>query len=269
MKDQRSRLSAGFCKCSTERKEPSLYSLSMRKSHAVLDLDSRRRKALKIERLLGLCDRRQPFKLLDIGTGSGAVAQYFATHRNLHCDVTAVDIVDQRVIRDGFQFLLVENTDLPFSDAFFDVVTSNHVTEHVGSLKEQKNHLREMRRVMTTNGVGYLTTPNRWMVTEPHYRLPFLSWLPDSLRHVYVRLTKKGENYDCNPLTLNFLERCMKDAGCHYQNLAEAAIREMLRTEVVHAFKARMLRAIPPSVFPKLDFLVPTLVYRVLPRKQE
>ncbi|MGQ9750668.1 class I SAM-dependent methyltransferase [Desulfosoma sp.] len=241
----------------------------MRKSHAVLDLDSRRRKALKIERLIGLCDRRQPFKLLDIGTGSGAIAHYFATRRNLHCDGVAVDIVDQRLIKDGFQFLLVENTDLPFSDAFFDVVISNHVIEHVGSMKEQKNHLREMRRVMTTNGVGYLATPNRWMVMEPHYRLPFLSWLPDSLRHFYVRLTKKGENYDCNPLTPSLLERCMKGAGFYYQNLAEAGIREMLRTEVVHAFNARMFRAIPPSVFRKFYFLVPTLVYRLLPRKQE
>ena len=39
--------------------------------HAVLDLPSRRLKALKIERLLDLSERHQPMRLLEIGTGSG------------------------------------------------------------------------------------------------------------------------------------------------------------------------------------------------------
>lgn len=237
----------------------------MRKPHAVLDLNSRKQKALKIERLLGLCERRQPFKLLEVGTGSGGIAHYFATHPNIRCDVTAVDVLDQRVVKDGFDFVLVQNTDLPFADGLFDVVISNHVIEHVGNLKEQKNHLREMRRVMNTEGIAYLATPNRWMLMEPHYRLPFLSWLPPSLRHVYVRWAKRGRHYDCEPLTLNVLERCIKDAGFYYKNLSEAAVDEMLRTEICLGIKAWMLRKMPRSTFSKLDFIIPTLVYRLWP----
>ena len=42
--------------------------------HAVLDIDSRRKKALKIERLLDLSTETQSVRLLEIGTGSGGIA---------------------------------------------------------------------------------------------------------------------------------------------------------------------------------------------------
>jgi spermidine synthase len=58
---------------------------SQRQPHAVLDLPSRNCKGLKIERLL------------EIGTGSGGIAHYFATHPTLHCEVTAVEVVDQAI----------------------------------------------------------------------------------------------------------------------------------------------------------------------------
>lgn len=234
-----------------------------RKSYAVLDLDSRWKKALKIERLLGLSGRPQPLRVLEIGTGSGGIAHYFATHRKLRCNVTAVDVVDQRIVKDGYEFKRVRGTTLPFQDEVFHVVISNHVIEHVGNLEAQQNHLREMRRVMSFDGVGYLATPNRWMVVEPHYRLPFLSWLPPSARHAYVRLMRRGDNYDCEPLTQSILERCMKDAGFYYENLTEAAVNVMLTIEIDRGFKAWLLRTIPSGVFRKLDFMAPTLIYRL------
>jgi ubiquinone/menaquinone biosynthesis C-methylase UbiE len=201
--------------------------------------------------------------LLEIGTGSGGIAHYFATHPKLQCTVTAVDVVDQRTVKDGFEFRLVRDTNLPFPDGVFHVVLSNHVIEHVGELEAQKNHLREMRRVMRTDGVGYLATPNRWMVVEPHYRLPFLSWLPRPVRHCYVRSMKRGKCYDCEPLSLSILERCLKDAGFSYENLSEAAVRVMLSVEMGRDLKGWLLRSTPPGVFCKLDFIVPTLIYRL------
>jgi ubiquinone/menaquinone biosynthesis C-methylase UbiE len=234
-----------------------------RKPHAVLDLDSRRKKALKIERLLNLSERPSPLRLLEIGTGSGGIAHYFATHPKLRCTVTAVDVVDQRMVKDGFEFRLVQDTNLPFPDGVFHVVLSNHVIEHVGDFVEQKNHLREMRRVMRTDGVGYLATPNRWMVVEPHYRLPFLSWLPRSMRHAYVRSMKRGEYYDCEPLSLRLLERYLEEIGFHYQNLTEAAVRETLRLERGHEALATWINKIPTSFTHKLNFLAPTIIYRL------
>jgi len=241
----------------------SMDGVTKTKYHAVLDLHSRRRKALKIERLLDLSERREPLKLIEIGTGSGGIAHYFARHSTLRFDVTAVDVVDLRVVRGGFEFKLVQGTKLPFSDAFFDVVLSNHVIEHVGRTRDQRDHLREMYRVMKPEGIGYLATPNRWMFIEPHYRLPFLSWLPRSMRHDYVRAMKKGDYYDCEPLSLWTLERHLKDAGFHYENLALPALHETLRMEMGYEFLAQAAGKIPRWLFRSLHLLVPTLVYRL------
>ena len=133
-----------------------------RQPHAVLDLASRRLKAVKIERLLDLSARQQPMRMLEIGTGSGGIAHYFATHPDMRIEVDAVDVVDSRLIQENYRFELVSGTALPFPDQSFDVVLTNHVIEHVGDQSAQLAHLHEIRRVLRSEGVGYLAVPNRW-----------------------------------------------------------------------------------------------------------
>lgn len=236
-----------------------------RRPHAVLDVHSRRWKAIKIDRLLGLCERPKPLKLLEIGTGSGIIAHYFATHPKLPCIVTAVDIVDQRVVKEGFEFCLVSDTSLPFPAGSFDAVISNHVIEHLGGPRDQESHLREMRRIMGRESAGYLATPNRWALIEPHYKLPFLSWLPRSKRDRYLRLARAGEHYDCEPLSVGVLERLLKKAGFHFQNIGAAALQEMLRLETQNGSIARLAGRVPPGVWHVLQPVMPTLVYRLNP----
>lgn len=231
--------------------------------HAVLDLDSRRQKALKIERLLNLSSKTQPVRLLEIGTGSGGIAHYFATHQSLQFDVTAVDVIDQRMVADDFKFQIVKNTQLPFADRSFDVVLSNHVIEHVGDNNAQCHHLKEIHRVMNLEGVGYLAVPNRWMPVEPHYKLIFLSWLPRSLRSYYLRLMGKGASYDCEPLSLRELEQLLEQAGFEYQNLCTRAMRETMAIELHHGMFATAVGKFPDYILGWLSFANPTLIYRL------
>jgi len=174
-----------------------------------------------------------------------------------------VDVVDVRVVRDGYSFYLIPDTNLPFPEDRFDVVLSNHVIEHVGRTDEQENHLREILRVLAPDGVAYLAAPNRWMLVEPHYRLPFLSWLPRSMRDGYVRATKRGSWYDCEPLSLQCLEKLLSRVGFHYENLCVGALREMLRLERKTDPLVRVLRLTPNSVLNRLRSFMPTLVYRL------
>jgi SAM-dependent methyltransferase len=234
-----------------------------RQPHAVLDLPSRRLKALKIEHLLDLSARRQPLKLLEVGTGSGGIAHYFATHPTLQCEVVAVDVVDQRLLRKGYVFHQVEGISLPFHDGHFDVVITNHVIEHVGELDDQRNHLREVHRVMNSKGVGYLAVPNRWMLVEPHYRLAFLSWLPLAWRTPYLRAMKRGMEYDCNPVSLPKLEGLLADAEFLYENISVRALHETLRIEGRKGFLAAIAAALPDSFLNRLAPINPTLIYRL------
>ena len=234
-----------------------------RHPHAVLDIASRNWKALKIERLLQLQPNSQPLRLLEIGTGSGGIAHYFGTHPALQCDVDAVDVVDNRLVTDGYRYQPVTGVDLPFGDGAFDVVISNHVIEHVGDEHAQIRHLQEIRRVLRPDGVGYLAVPNRWMLTEPHYRLKFLSWWPRSLRTPYLRLMRKGEFYDCEPLQMRQLEKMLDKAGLCCRNLCVAALRETFEIEHPDAGTTRWLRKIPNALLHPLRRIIPTLIYRI------
>jgi SAM-dependent methyltransferase len=246
--------------------EPSVDPGQSRQPHAALDLSSRHVKALKIERLLNLGSHRQPLCLLEIGTGAGGIAHYFANHPQLHCEVHAVDVVDNRQVVDGYAYRQVAGVELPFPEATFDVVISNHVIEHVGDAQAQSRHLAEIRRVMKPDGVGYLAVPNRWMLTEPHYRLMFLSWWPHACRTPYLRLMRKGSFYDCEPLEMRQLERMLAGAGFGYRNLCIEALRETVAIEQPKAMLARWLGKVPGAVLEPLRWLVPTLIYRIGPR---
>lgn len=238
-----------------------------RQPHAVLDLPSRNWKALKIERLLDLAHRPQPIKMLEIGTGSGGIAHYFATHAQLRCDVTAVDVVDNRLAHEGYEYLQVEGVELPFADASFDVVITNHVIEHVGDSKTQHRHLEEVHRVMNPLGIGYLAVPNRWMLTEPHFKLKFLSWWPHAWRTPYLRVMHKGTYYDCEPLQMRQLERMLAAAGFSYRNLCIEAWRATFEIERADSTSTRLLRAMPDTLLKPLKRIIPTLIYRFEPEQ--
>jgi SAM-dependent methyltransferase len=236
-----------------------------RQAHAYLDLPSRRMKGMKIERLLDLESRQQPFRLLEVGTGSGGIAHYFATHVNLQCDVTAVDTRDNRLIDSSYDFQVVDDTHLPFDDGAFDVVVSNHVIEHVGDESAQLHHLEEIRRVMAEGGICYLAVPNRWMLREPHYGLAFLSWLPHRWRTPYLRTMKKGLLYDCELPSLGRLERLLSTANFNFDNICIEALRATLDIERPDAGITRLLRKIPNGFLTPLRPIIPTLIYRVWP----
>jgi len=236
-------------------------SAAPRQPHAVTDLASRQLKALKIERLLGLRPKDGPLQLLEIGTGSGGIAHYFGTHPKLRCQVTAVDVHDNRQVHAGYDYVAVQDATLPFEAGRFDVVISNHVIEHVGDEAAQFAHLREIHRVMRGDGLAYLAVPNRWMLTEPHYRLKFLSWWPRAWRTPYLKLMGKGDFYDCEPLELWRLERMLAAAGFRYRNMCVEALRQTFEIEFPHHPLTQVLRKLPDALLRPLLSIIPTLVY--------
>lgn len=236
-----------------------------RSSHATQDMASRWQKALKIERLLGLKHLPQPIRMLEIGTGAGGIAHYFAHHESLRCMVTAVDVTDQRTLADGYSFQLVTDTTLPFEESNFDVVISNHVIEHVGDEVAQLHHLCEIRRVMHPEGVAYLAAPNRRMLIEPHFRIAFLSWLPVTWRSPYLRLRGRGEYYDCTPPTLHQLERMLNSAQFTFENVSTRGLHITLDIEGRKGILATVASQLPNALLDQLVYLNPTLIYKLRP----
>lgn len=238
----------------------------VRGGHASLNRTSRHSKARKIEILLDLPQRSQPFRLLEIGTGSGWIAHYFSHHPELRCEVDSVDIADNRQTQEGYQFTQVADAAVPFPDEHFDVVISNHVIEHVGDDDAQLLHLAEMHRVLKNDGIGYLAAPNRWQWIEPHYRLAGLSWLPERWRSHYLRLRGRGAYYDCRPLTAAHTEVLLSRAGFAFEQQHGRALRLTYELERPHSAAYRLLfRKLPDGIYAAARRAFPTLIYVLRP----
>src|SRR5438552_1893172 len=83
-----------------------------------------------------------------------------------------------------FQSVFADGRALPFRDCSFDIVFSNSVIEHVGSLESQARFASEITRV----GQAYwVQTPNRLFPVEPHLLTPFLHFLPATLQRRIAR----------------------------------------------------------------------------------
>lgn len=235
--------------------------MNTRQPHAALDIMSRKQKAKKIELLLGLDNECGPLRLLEVGCGSGGICHYFGTHFSGRYEVHAVDVKDSRTIFDGFSFKVIKDTLLPYPDAIFDVVISNHVIEHVGDATAQLQHLQEIRRVLKPGGIGYLAVPNRWMLVEPHYKLAFLSWLPVGWRSPYLRLFRDAEYYDCRPLELRETEILLDNAGFIFQNRCVQGIRAVLEIEGAKNIFRKLIAILPDSLLSWMNSVNPTLIY--------
>lgn len=173
-------------------------------------------RSLKAAKIINILAKRRPLagcQILEIGTGSGIIAQRLALQAGPTGSVHAVDRLDQRQVRDDFSFQLVADAHLPFAAASFDLIVSNHVIEHLGSAAQQRTHLSEIARVLRPDGLAYLAVPNRWRLVEPHYQLCCLSWLPPRLASAYLRLRGRGARYDCLPPSPGQLLRAVIRAG--------------------------------------------------------
>ncbi|GGD34302.1 class I SAM-dependent methyltransferase [Pseudoxanthomonas indica] len=234
-----------------------------RQAHAILERDSRISKADKIVALLPDLDLASCRRILEIGCGSGVISSRLAEVAP-NAEVHAVDVKDNRIEFAGYHFSIVEGTHLPFPDHHFDLVISNHVIEHVGNHEAQLEHLREIARVLLPAGVGYLAVPNKWRLVEPHYRLPLLSWLPQSIADAWVRRTRRGQYYDCVPLSARSAERLFDEGHLLHQDITIPALRATLDIEHPHSPVTPWVRRFVPDGLLKLTMpVIPTLIYRL------
>jgi SAM-dependent methyltransferase len=233
-------------------------------SHAALNLGGRWPKAQKIHQLLAVkAETNSTMRLLEIGTGSGAIAYYFSRLEAPHFEVTAIDVEDQRTVRECYQFKVYDGRTVPFQDCAFDIVISNHVIEHVGDRIQQVTHLSEICRVLKPGGCAYLATPSRWQIMEPHFGLAFLSWLPRSMRNSYVRLMGKGSCYDCDPLRPAQLRRLLRTTGLPFQNINIKALHVLVSLERPHGITAFIAGIFPDFLLTIFRDCFPTSIYLI------
>ncbi|WP_368562565.1 class I SAM-dependent methyltransferase [Pseudoxanthomonas sp. UTMC 1351] len=228
--------------------------------HAILDRNSRINKANKIVSIVGKGRFSQCERVLEIGCGSGVISHVLSTMSET-TDFYAVDVADNRIESEGYKFSIVGGTSLQFPDNHFDLVISNHVIEHVGPEDCQVHHLKEIKRVLSDEGVAYLAVPNKWGLFEPHYRLPLLSWLPERVSSAYVRAARKGNYYDCRPLSARGIEHLFRQCGLEFEDVTITALKETLRIECPDSLAAKHAGSIPAWILALAMPVIPTIIY--------
>lgn len=146
--------------------------------------------------------------VLDLGASAGiisnALADFFGKVVGVDIDREAIAFARQNFQRSNLRFLLADAMDMPFPNDAFDVSICAHIYEHV---PDPHRLMDEIHRVLKPGGVCYFAADNRLALREPHYNLPFLSLLPRSLSHLYLRLCGKGSRYEERLLTHGALRK--------------------------------------------------------------
>ncbi len=117
-----------------------------------------------------------------------------------------------------------------------------------------------MYRCLEPCGILYFAVPNRWRIIEPHYRLPFLSWVPGGVASAYVRLLQRGSHYDCRPLSGVEAVRLLSRAGFTVNDVTLDAIAVLGEIEGGAVWK-RTLTRLPRWVLRMFTPFIPTLIF--------
>lgn len=228
-------------------------------THAILDKESRDNKAKKIAQLASMQSPLKMSRMLEVGSGSGFIVSYFSKLGYGKEGSYAVDVADERQTHNDYKFQVVSDTSLPFQDAYFDFIISNHVIEHVGPRPAQEEHISELYRCLEPGGKLYLAVPNRWRLVEPHYRLPLLSWLPRGLSDRYLRLTKAVNYYDCHPLSARDAQLLLKKGGFEVSDVTLEAISVTGRIEGGKLLQ--LITEMPKTFWNLFSPIMPTLIF--------
>lgn len=118
--------------------------------------------------------------VLDYGCGSGYGSRLLASKASQVIGVdTSEEVINYctstyRAPNLSFQ-KIHPNCSLPFDDNLFDVIVSFHVVEHI---RDVPTYLFQLKRVLKSGGVLFITTPSR-----KHRLLPFQRpWNPEHVR---------------------------------------------------------------------------------------
>ena len=219
----------------------------------------------KFKKMLGVIKDFYPdtksLNCLDIGCSNGIITSFLRDHFSR---VIGIDI-DEEAIRyarahhssSQVQFLVGDSMVLPFPNSTIDVVICNHIYEHV---PDARMMIEEIYRVLKENGFCYLAAANKYMIIEGHYHLPFLSWLPKFLAHLYLRVSRKGNVYYEKHLSLRGLRKMVWKFAIRDYTLS--IIHDPEKFSATDLFNPstisyRLIRWLAPYLYP----LIPTYIW--------
>jgi ubiquinone/menaquinone biosynthesis C-methylase UbiE len=150
--------------------------------------------------------RLREAEVLDVGSGLGgiaiAVAKICRNAIGVEPDEECTKLARRRAAemgRTNVEFIHGAGESLAIRTASVDLIIMNDVIEH---FDRPASAIAEAARVLKPGGHVYVLAPNRHSLavtlSDPHYGLPLVVWLPRRLRDSWVRARGLGPHYDGN-----------------------------------------------------------------------
>jgi SAM-dependent methyltransferase len=229
------------------------------------DLDGRKRRARRICKIV---ETFSPLKLadsivLDIGASHLLMADELAT---TGAQVVGIDVdLDAMVQGTGSSAsnvaaVVASGEALPFKDQTFDLVICNHVYEHV---HDAEALVSEIRRVLRQDGVCYFAGGHKYQLIEPHYRIPFLSWIPVRWADKWLKM-RGWEGYDIAFLDLPDLHALLASFQASH-NITTQLLSRADEFDLAPKWMARFFKTVPSPIRNLLSRLSPTQIWLLHP----
>jgi len=226
------------------------------------DPESRIPKAKKIQKIVEDFSKipLKDCRCLDVGCSTGININFLAGYARfcvgIDIDLPAL-LYAQTHSEPDAGFLAGDALHLPFPDEFFDMVICSHIYEHV---PDAQLMMDEIYRVLKPGGFCYFAAGNKFSVIEPHYRLPFLSWLPKPAADLYLKVTKKGTTYYEKHLSYFALKRLVSRFRIIDYTLRIIKDPERFGAEDMIPANSNVCK-IPGFVFQAIIPIIPTYVF--------
>jgi SAM-dependent methyltransferase len=119
--------------------------------------------------------------LLDIGCGKGQLEKIFYEKGSNPVGIDiSFEYLKEAKNNSKADFVLYDGTKMPFKEEAFETIICNDVFEHI-SYEDANSVMQEANRILQHKGKFYVSVMNRWEIFEPHWFIPFFTWLPRSL----------------------------------------------------------------------------------------
>lgn len=143
--------------------------------------------------------------VLDVGSGWGEYVLELANHTKEVVGVEPYKKLYEEAIKNkkpnvNFFNALIE--DFTYGKKF-DLVISLTTIEHMPNVIKS---FTTIYKLMKDKSLLYVTAPNKLWPLEPHYRLPFLSYLPLSIANPYLKMFRKVESFEDSSYALTYFQ---------------------------------------------------------------
>ena len=231
----------------------------------ILDKKSREIKTNKILSVIkDYCSKNNKdmdkFTCLDIGCSAGLITNYISMNlkKTIGIDTDESTINSAKKLSNkNLTFLKASALSVPFKDNTFDLIICNHIYEHVPDAQKMFD---EIYRILKKDGICYLSAGNKYNIIEGHYKLPFLSWLPQPLANLYLIITGRGKIYEEKHFSYFKVKRMLRRFKINDYTLR--IIKNPEKYSLIDIVeKGSFISRLPLFVFKILYSLIPTYIF--------